>query len=136
MMLQARALRVTIVLAGPPIYFWRQGPMRYVIENLNSQGMRMRFCHFCLKCDRANMLPRGSYLQVATTCTRIPTNLWRFACNIAGEPAEPTEHFLDCHGQGAQKTEWQNKTQTILTARLTDQMGSHKHKGSTQVLYI
>eukprot|EP00959_Pyramimonas_sp_CCMP1952_P258320 5399719-Pyramimonas_sp.AAC.1 len=65
----------------------------------------MRFCHFGLKCDRANKLPGGSYLQVATTRARIPTNIWRCECNIAGEPAEPPEHILDWYGQGAQKAE-------------------------------
>eukprot|EP00959_Pyramimonas_sp_CCMP1952_P226409 4733884-Pyramimonas_sp.AAC.1 len=78
--------------------------------------MRMRFCHFGLKYDRTNKLPSGSYLQVAATCTRIPTNRWRCACNIAGAPAEPTEHFLDWYGQGAQKAEWRNKTLAIMSA--------------------
>eukprot|EP00959_Pyramimonas_sp_CCMP1952_P031499 660857-Pyramimonas_sp.AAC.1 len=56
--------------------------------------MRMRFCQFGLEHDRANALPSGSRLQVATTCTRIPTDLWRCTCNIAGTPAQPTEHVL------------------------------------------
>eukprot|EP00959_Pyramimonas_sp_CCMP1952_P179157 3745216-Pyramimonas_sp.AAC.1 len=77
---------------------------------------RQRFCHFGLKCDRANMLPSGSDLQVATTCARIPTNLWRCACSMAGEPAQPTEQILHWHGQGAQKAEWRNKTPAIMTA--------------------
>eukprot|EP00959_Pyramimonas_sp_CCMP1952_P156339 3269521-Pyramimonas_sp.AAC.1 len=76
----------------------------------------MRFCNFGLEHDRANTLPSGSYLQVATTCARIPTNLWRCACNIAGEPAEPAEHILDWHGQGVPKAEWRNKTLAIMTA--------------------
>eukprot|EP00959_Pyramimonas_sp_CCMP1952_P428186 8967947-Pyramimonas_sp.AAC.1 len=67
--------------------------------------MRVRFCHFGLKHDRASKLPSGSYLQVAITCARIPTNLWRCACNMAGAPAEPTEHILDWYGQDAQKGE-------------------------------
>eukprot|EP00959_Pyramimonas_sp_CCMP1952_P427823 8959853-Pyramimonas_sp.AAC.1 len=76
----------------------------------------MRFCHVGLKYDRANTLPSGSDLQVATTCVRIPANLWRCACNIAGEPAEPTGHLPVWYGQGAQSAEWRNKTLAILTA--------------------
>eukprot|EP00959_Pyramimonas_sp_CCMP1952_P098693 2063080-Pyramimonas_sp.AAC.1 len=91
--------------------------MRDAIEDLDLQVMRMRFCHFGLKHDRANALPRRSYLQVATTRARIPTNPWRCACNIAGEPAEPTAHILDWHGQGAQEAEWRNKTLAIMAAR-------------------
>eukprot|EP00959_Pyramimonas_sp_CCMP1952_P170633 3565813-Pyramimonas_sp.AAC.1 len=84
--------------------------------------MRMRFCHFGFKHGRANTLPSGSHLQVATTCTRIPTNLWRCAYNITGKPAEPAEQILDWQGQGAQKAEWRNKTLAIMTASLIDQM--------------
>eukprot|EP00959_Pyramimonas_sp_CCMP1952_P022204 466883-Pyramimonas_sp.AAC.1 len=83
---------------------------------LDLQVVRVRFCHFGLRYGRANLLPSGSYLQVATTCARIPTNLWRCTCNIAGKPAQPTEHILDWHGQGAQKAEWRNKTLAIMTA--------------------
>eukprot|EP00959_Pyramimonas_sp_CCMP1952_P461760 9482140-Pyramimonas_sp.AAC.1 len=72
------------------------------------------------------MLPSGSYLQVATTCTRIPTNLLRCTCNAAGKPAQPTEQILDWHGQGAQKTEWRNEALAITTARLRDQTDIHK----------
>eukprot|EP00959_Pyramimonas_sp_CCMP1952_P283294 5922007-Pyramimonas_sp.AAC.1 len=74
LMVQARALRMTIVLVGPPGYFWKQGLIRDAIEDRDLQVMRMRFCHFGLKCDRSSQLPSGSYLQVATTCARIPTN--------------------------------------------------------------
>eukprot|EP00959_Pyramimonas_sp_CCMP1952_P352290 7381166-Pyramimonas_sp.AAC.1 len=86
----------------------------------------MRFCHFGLKHDRANKLPSGTYLHVATTCTRIPTNSWRCACNIAGELAEPTGHILDWYGQGAQKAEWPNMTLAIIAARLIDQVDLQK----------
>eukprot|EP00959_Pyramimonas_sp_CCMP1952_P103431 2163120-Pyramimonas_sp.AAC.1 len=116
LMSKARALRVTIVLVGPPGYFWKQGPLRDAIADLDFQVMRVRFCHFGLKYDRANALPSGSYQHVATTCARIRTNLWRCACNIAGKPAEPTEHILDWYGHGAQKAGWRNKTLAIMTA--------------------
>eukprot|EP00959_Pyramimonas_sp_CCMP1952_P009616 200595-Pyramimonas_sp.AAC.1 len=86
-MSKARALRMTTVLAGPPGCFWKQGPMREAIADLGLHVMRMRFRHFGFKHGRANTLPSGSYLQVATTCARIPTNLLRCACNIAGGPA-------------------------------------------------
>eukprot|EP00959_Pyramimonas_sp_CCMP1952_P465717 9488813-Pyramimonas_sp.AAC.1 len=66
----ARALRMTIALVGPPGCFWRQNPTRAVIEELDLQVMRMRFCHFGFKWDRANKSPSGSYLQVATACKR------------------------------------------------------------------
>eukprot|EP00959_Pyramimonas_sp_CCMP1952_P343752 7200350-Pyramimonas_sp.AAC.1 len=66
---------MTIVLVGPPGYFWKQGPIRDAIQDLDVQVMRMRFCHFDLKYDRTNTLPTISYLQVATTCARIPANL-------------------------------------------------------------
>eukprot|EP00959_Pyramimonas_sp_CCMP1952_P034672 726617-Pyramimonas_sp.AAC.1 len=79
--------------------------MRDAIEDLGLQVMRMRFCHFGLKHARSNTSPSGSHLQVATTCTRMPTNLWRCTCKTAGKPAQPTEHVLDWHGQGAQKAE-------------------------------
>eukprot|EP00959_Pyramimonas_sp_CCMP1952_P114840 2400834-Pyramimonas_sp.AAC.1 len=91
-MTEARALRMTIVFVGPPGYFWKQGPIREAIEDLDLQVMRMRFCHFGLKYDRSSTLPSGSYLQVAATCTRIPTNLWRCTCKTAGTPVQPTEH--------------------------------------------
>eukprot|EP00959_Pyramimonas_sp_CCMP1952_P024006 503253-Pyramimonas_sp.AAC.1 len=105
---------------------WKQGPIRGAIGDLDLQVMRMRLCHFGLKCDRSNTLPSGSYLQVAITCTRIPTNLWRCTCKAAGEPAQPSEHVLDLHGQGAQRAEWRNKTLAIMTARLIDQTDLHK----------
>eukprot|EP00959_Pyramimonas_sp_CCMP1952_P164073 3430406-Pyramimonas_sp.AAC.1 len=84
--------------------------------------MRMRFCRFGLTYDRTNTLPSGSYLQVAATCARIPTNLSRCTCKTAGEPA----HFLDWYGQGAQKAKWRNKTLAIMTARLIDHMNVNK----------
>eukprot|EP00959_Pyramimonas_sp_CCMP1952_P014656 310525-Pyramimonas_sp.AAC.2 len=86
-MSKARALRMTIALVGPPGYFWKRDPMRDAVEDLDLQVMRMRFCRFGLEHDRANTLPSGSHLQVATTRARIPTSLWRCACNITGEPA-------------------------------------------------
>eukprot|EP00959_Pyramimonas_sp_CCMP1952_P090911 1903161-Pyramimonas_sp.AAC.1 len=61
--------------------------MRDAIEDLDLHVMRMRFCHPGLKYDRTNTLSLGSYLQVATACARVPTNLWRCACNIAGKQA-------------------------------------------------
>eukprot|EP00959_Pyramimonas_sp_CCMP1952_P425209 8906699-Pyramimonas_sp.AAC.1 len=79
------------------------GPIRDAIEDLGLQVMRMRFCHFGPKCVRSSKLPSGSYLQVATTFTRIPTNMWRCTCQTAGKPAQFTEHELDWFGQGAQK---------------------------------
>eukprot|EP00959_Pyramimonas_sp_CCMP1952_P227897 4765272-Pyramimonas_sp.AAC.1 len=126
LMPEARALRMTIVHAGPPGYFWKQGPTREAIEDLGLQVMRMRFCHFGLKYDRADALPSGSRLQATTTCARIPTNQMRCTCNTAGTHAQPTEHVLGRRGQCAQKAEWRNKTLAIMTARLIDQMGLHE----------
>eukprot|EP00959_Pyramimonas_sp_CCMP1952_P208026 4351772-Pyramimonas_sp.AAC.1 len=76
-MSKARALRMIIVLVGPPGCFWKHGAIEEVIEDLDSQVMRMRFCHSGPKYDRANAWPSGSDLQAATTCTRTPTNPWR-----------------------------------------------------------
>eukprot|EP00959_Pyramimonas_sp_CCMP1952_P131323 2745879-Pyramimonas_sp.AAC.1 len=128
LMTKARALRMSILLVGPPGYFWKQGPIRDAIEDLDLQVMRMRCCHFGLKHDRLSKLPSGSFLQVATACTRIPTNLWRFTCATAGKPAQLTQHELDRYGQGAQKADWRNKTLAIMTAILIDQMDLHKAK--------
>eukprot|EP00959_Pyramimonas_sp_CCMP1952_P050881 1062978-Pyramimonas_sp.AAC.1 len=94
-MTKARALRLSIVLVGPPGYFWKQGPIRDAIEDLDWQVMRMRCCQVDVKCDLSSEMPSGSYLQVATTCTRIPTNLWRCTCQTAEKPARLTEHELD-----------------------------------------
>eukprot|EP00959_Pyramimonas_sp_CCMP1952_P071796 1499679-Pyramimonas_sp.AAC.1 len=88
--------------------------------------MRMRFSLFGLKYKRSNTLPSGSYLQVAATCARIPINLLRCTCKTAREPAQPTEHVLDWHVQGAQKAEWRDKTPANMTARLIDHMDLHK----------
>eukprot|EP00959_Pyramimonas_sp_CCMP1952_P142439 2981989-Pyramimonas_sp.AAC.1 len=49
LMIEARALRMFIVLVGPPGYFWKRDPMRDDIENLDLYVMRMRSCHFGLK---------------------------------------------------------------------------------------
>eukprot|EP00959_Pyramimonas_sp_CCMP1952_P404262 8471054-Pyramimonas_sp.AAC.1 len=121
-MTKARALRLTIVLVGPPGYFWKQGAIR----DVDLQVMRMRFCHSGFKYDRFTTLPSGSDLQVATTCRRIPTNLWRCTCKAAGEPAQPTDHVLDWYGQAAQTAELRNTTLAIMTASLIDQMDLHK----------
>eukprot|EP00959_Pyramimonas_sp_CCMP1952_P388112 8133031-Pyramimonas_sp.AAC.1 len=107
---------MSIVLVGPPGYFWKQGPIRDAFEDLDLQAMRMRCCHFGLKYDRSSKLPSGSYLQVAITYTRIPTNLLRCTCPTAGEPAQLAEHELDWCGQGAHMAEWRNKTFAIMTA--------------------
>eukprot|EP00959_Pyramimonas_sp_CCMP1952_P066133 1380733-Pyramimonas_sp.AAC.1 len=96
------------------------------IEDLDLQVMRVRCCHFGLKYDRSSKLPSGSYLQVATTHTRIPTNSWRCTCQTAGKPAQLAEHELDWHGQGAQKAEWRNETLAVMTARLIDQVELYK----------
>eukprot|EP00959_Pyramimonas_sp_CCMP1952_P033927 711703-Pyramimonas_sp.AAC.1 len=48
LMTKAQALRMTIALVGPPGYFWKQGPTRDAIEDLDLQVMRMRSCHFGL----------------------------------------------------------------------------------------
>eukprot|EP00959_Pyramimonas_sp_CCMP1952_P082926 1733176-Pyramimonas_sp.AAC.1 len=120
-MTKAQALRVSIVFVGPPGYFWKQGPMRDAIGDLDLQVMRMRCCHFGWKCDLSREVPSGSYLQAATTCTRIPASLWRCTCQTGGKPAQLTERELDWYGQGAQKAEWRNKTVTIMTARLINQ---------------
>eukprot|EP00959_Pyramimonas_sp_CCMP1952_P296458 6201807-Pyramimonas_sp.AAC.1 len=42
---------------------------------------------------------------------------------------------MDWHGQGAQKAEWRNKTLAIMTARLTDQINSHKTREIAQALH-
>eukprot|EP00959_Pyramimonas_sp_CCMP1952_P243791 5096071-Pyramimonas_sp.AAC.1 len=76
------------------------------------------------------LLPSGSYLQVATTCARIPTYSWRCTRQTAGAPAQLDEHELDRHGQGAQMAEWRNRTLAIMTAGLIDQVGLHKTKRS------
>eukprot|EP00959_Pyramimonas_sp_CCMP1952_P175297 3663363-Pyramimonas_sp.AAC.1 len=117
---------MTSVLVGPPGYLWKQGPIRDAIEYLDLQVMRMRFCHSGLKYDCSNTLPSGSYLQVAITCARILTNMWRCTFTTAGKPARPTEHVLDWYGQGAPKAEWRNKTLAIMTAMLIDHMDLHK----------
>eukprot|EP00959_Pyramimonas_sp_CCMP1952_P166603 3482117-Pyramimonas_sp.AAC.2 len=136
-MSKARALRATCVLVWRPGYLWKHGPIRDAIEGLGVQVLRMRFCHFGLKYDRANTLPSESYLQVTTTCARIPTNSWRCARSIAGKPAEPTEHILDWYGQGAQKAKWRNKTLAIMTAGLIDQMDLHKaHRSHTGAVHL
>eukprot|EP00959_Pyramimonas_sp_CCMP1952_P208512 4361645-Pyramimonas_sp.AAC.1 len=84
--IQNLASRVSIVLVGPLGYFWRQGPIRDTIEDLDLQVMRMRCYHFGLKFDRSSKLPSGSYLQVTTIYTRIPTNVWRCTCPTGGGP--------------------------------------------------
>eukprot|EP00959_Pyramimonas_sp_CCMP1952_P266342 5568283-Pyramimonas_sp.AAC.1 len=123
-MIKARALRMSIVLVGPPGYVWKQGPKRDAVEDLDLQVMRMR----CCRVGRSSKLPSGSYLQVATTYARIPINAWRCTCQAAGEPAQLTEHDLDWHGQGAQKAEWRDNTLAIMTARLIGQIDLHTIK--------
>eukprot|EP00959_Pyramimonas_sp_CCMP1952_P136599 2858809-Pyramimonas_sp.AAC.1 len=86
-MTNARALRMSIVLVGPPGYFWKQGPMPYTIVDLGLQVMRVRCCKFGLKLGRPSKLPSGSCLQVATTYARIPTNSWGCAC-LQGGPRD------------------------------------------------
>ena len=125
LMVKARALRMSIVLMGPPGYFWKLGPIRDAIEDLGMQTMRMRFCHFGIKFDRASRKPSGTYIQIAITCTRIPVNLWKCNCHIAGKPALH-EHELYWYGHNAARAEWRNKTLATLTARLIDQIDKHK----------
>ena len=89
--------------------------------------MRMRFCHFGIKFDRASKKPSGSYIQIATTCTRVPVNLWKCNCGTAGKPAIAiNEHELDWYGHNALRAEWRNKTLATLTARLIDQIDKHR----------
>eukprot|EP00959_Pyramimonas_sp_CCMP1952_P087401 1828644-Pyramimonas_sp.AAC.1 len=49
LMTKARVLRMSIVPVGPPGYFWKQGPMRDAIEDLDLQGVRMRCWNFRLE---------------------------------------------------------------------------------------
>eukprot|EP00959_Pyramimonas_sp_CCMP1952_P443830 9291697-Pyramimonas_sp.AAC.1 len=95
-MTEARTLLMSMVLVGPPDYFWKQSPIRDAIEDLDLQVMRSRCCHFALQYDRSSKLPSGSYLQAATTYARSPTNLWRCTCLTTGNPAQLVEHELDC----------------------------------------
>eukprot|EP00959_Pyramimonas_sp_CCMP1952_P211362 4423646-Pyramimonas_sp.AAC.1 len=95
--------------------------------------LKISTCRSCVcdaavsvKYDRSSKLPSGSYLQVATTYTRIPTSLWRCTCQTAVVPAPFAEHELDWHGQGAQKAERRNKTLAIMTAILIDPVELHK----------
>eukprot|EP00959_Pyramimonas_sp_CCMP1952_P389577 8163652-Pyramimonas_sp.AAC.1 len=90
-MTEARALRMSIVLAGPPGYFRKQGLMRDTSGDFGLQVMRMRCCHFGLKFDRSSKTPGGSYLRAATTSARTPTNLQSCTCQIVGEPAQHAE---------------------------------------------
>eukprot|EP00959_Pyramimonas_sp_CCMP1952_P461138 9481101-Pyramimonas_sp.AAC.1 len=53
LMTKARALRMSIVLVGPPGYFWKRGPIRDAVADLDLQVMRMRCCHIGLKYDRS-----------------------------------------------------------------------------------
>ena len=78
-MVKARALRMSVVLMGP------LGPIRDSIEDLGLQTMRMRCCHFGIKFDRDSSKPSGSYIHIATTCTRIPVHLWKCNCGVAGK---------------------------------------------------
>ena len=43
LMVKARAMRMSIVLMGPPGCFWKLGPIRDAIEDLGMQTMRVRF---------------------------------------------------------------------------------------------
>eukprot|EP00959_Pyramimonas_sp_CCMP1952_P364543 7633933-Pyramimonas_sp.AAC.1 len=73
-------------------------------------------------------MPSGSYLQVATTYTRIPTDLWRCTCQAVGKSAQLAERELDWYGPGARKAEWRNTTLANVTARLIDEIVLHKAK--------
>eukprot|EP00959_Pyramimonas_sp_CCMP1952_P000436 8295-Pyramimonas_sp.AAC.1 len=127
LMTKFRALRMSIVLVGPPGYFWKLGPMRDTAGYLGLQVMRGRRCHFGLKFDRSSRLPSGSYLQVAITYARIPTNLWKCTCQTAGKPAQRAEHESFWYGQGAQRAEQRNiALSVIMTARLIVQIDYHK----------
>eukprot|EP00959_Pyramimonas_sp_CCMP1952_P360514 7549692-Pyramimonas_sp.AAC.1 len=96
----------------------------------------MRCCHFGRKFDHSSRLPSGSCLQVATAYARIPTNLWKCACQITGEPAQRAEHGLDRYGQGASRAEWRNTTTlAIVTARLIDPIDYHQAKISASVAH-
>ena len=93
LLIKARALRMQIVILGPPGYFWKQGPIKDVIEDLKLSVIRMRLCHFGIKFDRSSKYPSGSYIQVATSCPHIPINLWKCTCG------SHKEHDLDWYAK-------------------------------------
>ena len=67
MLTKARALKMHIIIFGPPGYIWNLAPIKELLEDLRLTMTRMRLCAFSLKFDQHNPKPSGTYLQVATT---------------------------------------------------------------------
>eukprot|EP00959_Pyramimonas_sp_CCMP1952_P342152 7168045-Pyramimonas_sp.AAC.1 len=78
---------MSIVLAGPPGYFWKQGPMRDANEDLGSEVMRMRCCHFGRQFDCPSSLP-----GVCTCRWRPPTRAVRPDCGDARATQQGMPH--------------------------------------------
>ena len=128
-LVKARALRMRVVLFGPPGYMWRMTPIRDALEDMNMHVVRMRLCHFGIKYDKRGDMPSGTYIQVASTYP-IPTTLWRCRCK------DHTQHVLDWYGQDAQHAEWRDKTLRIMIQRFLDQALTRKPKFINGNVYL
>eukprot|EP00959_Pyramimonas_sp_CCMP1952_P334295 7000977-Pyramimonas_sp.AAC.1 len=63
-----------------------------MIDDLRLTMIRMPLCHFGLECNRADAKLSGACLQSVTTCSRIPTTMWRCKC------VDPIQRVLDWCG--------------------------------------
>eukprot|EP00959_Pyramimonas_sp_CCMP1952_P167802 3507028-Pyramimonas_sp.AAC.1 len=54
---KARALRMHIVLMGPPGYFWTLAPIRGALDSLNLREIWLGLCHADFKYGRAKQMP-------------------------------------------------------------------------------
>ena len=115
LLVKARALRMQIVMFGPPGYMWKVTPIRDAIEDTKLHTVRMRLCSFGLQYDKHGTKPSGTYLQVATTFP-LGAGIWRCMCK------SHTEHQLDWYGKTQHHAEWRAQTLRTLTTRLLDQI--------------
>ena len=120
---KSKALRMHIIMFGPPGYIWHMGPVRDTIQELKLHVIRMRLCSLNIRYNASDMTPSGSYIQVATTCS---TPHMKWAC-VCSKPIK--EHVLDWYGQTQPHAEWRARVRMLCASEL---LGTILHKGSRQ----
>ena len=76
-MLKAHNLAMTLIVFGPPGFFWHLPSVIQAVTHLDLTVTRMRLCALGIKFDMADARPSGTYLQVATNLSAvISTNAW------------------------------------------------------------
>ena len=108
-------LKMTVVLFGPPGFFWNLDEIKEIFDKQSLHRTRMRLCSGHDKFDKMQTQPSGSYLQVATN--RAIRHRWKCQCGLS-----IGQHKLDWYGRHPDKAAWRRKIYKKYSMAVCEQL--------------